>query len=239
MKERLQKYLARCGAGSRRTCEELILSRRVRVNGLVVTELGCAVEADRDEVTLDNKKCLPESFVYLLLNKPAGYLSTVEDSRQRPKVTDLLKGVKERVYPVGRLDLDAEGLILLTNDGDLAYRLTHPKFEIDKVYRVLVRGVPEKSSLERLRLGIHLEDGPAAPARARVLEQKKDGTSLLEITVHEGRKHEIKRLCEAIGLPVLHLIRLAMGPLRLGNLALGAWRPLTQQEIQLLRELKL
>lgn len=239
MRERLQKYLARCGAGSRRDCEEFILSGRVRVNGLLITEMGCTIATDRDDVTLDNKKCLPESFVYLLLNKPAGYLSTVEDSRQRPKVTDLLKGVKERVYPVGRLDLDAEGLILLTNDGELAYRLTHPKFEIDKVYRVLVRGVPEESSLERLRSGIHLEDGPAAPAAARVLEQKKDGTSLLEITVHEGRKHEIKRLCEAIGLSVLHLTRVAMGPLRLGALAVGAWRPLTQQEIQSLRELKL
>ncbi len=237
MSERLQKFLARCGAGSRRACEELILSGRVRVNGVVVGELGCSVEPEKDEVTLDKERCLPEKPVYFLLNKPSGFLSTVEDSRKRSKVTDLLKGVKERVYPVGRLDLDAEGLMLLTNDGELAHRLTHPSFEINKVYRVLVRGTPSPDSLARLRSGILLSDGPASPAEARVLEDRNDGTCLMEVTVHEGRKHEIKRLCEAVGLPVVRLTRTAMGTLLLGDLEKGAFRKLSPQEIESLKSL--
>ena len=232
--ERLQKVLAHAGIASRRKCEELILEGRVKVNGEIIKELGTKV-GPQDKVEVRGKLVTaPEEKVYLLINKPVGYVSTVYDPQRRPKVTDLVKEVKARVYPVGRLDFDTEGLLLLTNDGDLTYALTHPKHEFPKTYLVKVQGAPSQDKLDRFRKGLRLTDGKTAPAK--VERQKKVGSNtLLEITIYEGRNRQIRRMCETLGHPVLELKRVRFGFLTLTGVETGKYRVLTKDEIDKLK----
>ncbi|GBC93620.1 Ribosomal large subunit pseudouridine synthase B [bacterium HR15] len=227
---RLQKWLARCGVGSRRACEQLIRQGRVQVNGQRAT-LGMCIDAERDSITVDGKPLNPPPPpVYILLHKPPGYVTTRKDPHAPHTVMELLKGLKTPVFPVGRLDADAEGLLLLTNDGELANRLLHPRYKVAKTYRVWVRGVPGKDALRQLREGVLLEEGQTAPAQVRLIK-RQGHQSLLEITLHEGRKRQVKRMCAAVGHPVQRLVRIAFGPLHLPkNLPPGTWRELTPSE---------
>lgn len=235
--ERLQKYLARAGVASRRKCEELIKAGLVKVNGKTITRLGTSIDPASDRVEVAGRLVKePVEKVYLLLNKPAGYVTTVHDPQGRPKVTDLLPGISQRVYPVGRLDYQTEGLLLLTNDGELTHVLTHPRHAIEKTYLVWVNGVPTPGQLGQMARGIMLSDGLTAPARVRLRSKNKKG-ALLEITLHEGRKRQVRRMCAAIGHPVSRLKRIRLGPLTLGGLKPGESRPLTAQELQKLKRL--
>jgi pseudouridine synthase len=232
--ERLQKYLAHAGIGSRRKCEELIIQGKVTVNDEVVT-LGTKIDPAQDIVKINGKVITKkEAKIYLMLNKPAGYVTTAKDNYGRFTVLDLVKDVKARIYPVGRLDYETEGLLLLTNDGQLAYRLTHPKYEITKVYQALVKGVPKETELNKLREGIILEDGLTAPAGVQALTKLKD-QALIEISIHEGRNRQVRRMFEAIGHPVLKLKRIKMGPLSI-DIPVGEYRFLTEKEIQALKK---
>ena len=235
--DRLQKILAHRGVASRRKCEEMISSGRVRVNGKIITELGCKVDADVDIIEVDGKKLnQEETKVYLLLNKPVGYITTISDPQGRKKVTDLLKGVRERVYPVGRLDFDSEGLLLLTNDGDLTYALTHPKHQVTKTYEVRVIGVPNEQALENLRNGIKLDDGYTAPAKVKLMKNL-GSKSILEITIHEGRNRQVRRMFNFIGNPVLNLKRTKIAFLEINRLKLGEFRRLNAPEILKLKKM--
>ena len=227
---RLQKWMARCGVGSRRACEQFIRQGRVQVNG-EPAQLGMRIDPERDKVTLNGKPLKPPpAFLYLMLHKPAGYVTTRRDPHAPRTVMELLKGVKTPVFPVGRLDADAEGLLLLTNDGELANRLLHPRYKVAKTYRVWVQGMPSAKALQRLREGVLLEEGKTAPAEVRLLKRGRY-QSLLEITLREGRKRQIKRMCAAVGHPVQRLVRVAFGPLRLpDDLPPGRWRELTPSE---------
>ncbi len=226
--------MARCGVASRRASEELIAAGKVQVNGRIVRELGVRIDPDRDEVRVDGHVVRPPAACrYIMLHKPAGYVTTVRDPQGRPTVMSLVPP-GERVFPVGRLDLDTEGLLLLANDGALAHRLTHPRYGVRKLYRVTVAGVVERTALEQLARGVELEDGVTAPARV-VLVRQDAGAAVLEIELHEGRKRQVRRMCAAVGHPVLRLKRIAFGPLRLGRLPAGGWRPLTQAEVTALR----
>ncbi|MCG0278905.1 MAG: rRNA pseudouridine synthase [Thermanaeromonas sp.] len=229
---RLQKYLAQAGIASRRRAEELIRAGRVKVNGETVTTMGFKVEPGRDAVEVDGKIVeLETKKVYYLLYKPAGYVSTARDPQGRPKVVDLLQGVRERVYPVGRLDYDTEGLLLLTNDGDLTLRLTHPRYGVPKTYEALVEGIPDAQDLSRLAKGVKLEDGWTSPAKVRLLWARK-GRALLELTLREGRKREVRRMCKAVGHPVIKLKRTKMAFLTLKGLKPGEYRELTEEEVE-------
>lgn len=235
--ERLQKVLAQAGVASRRRCEELIVQGSVQVNGEVVRELGTKVDPERDHIVVNGKPVRLERHVYLILNKPTGVITSLSDPQGRRVVTDLLKGVKERVYPVGRLDYDTSGLLLLTNDGDLANKLAHPRYEIDKVYRAWVKGVPTAEKLKRLATGVQLEDGMTSPGKARLLKTSPGKEkSWIELTIHEGRNRQVRRMCEAIGHPVLALERVRLGFLTLDGLQAGQFRPLTPAEVQQLRQ---
>lgn len=235
--ERLQKFLARAGVASRRHAEELILAGRVQVNGQRVTQLGTKVQPERDEVQVDGRAVRPAAArVYVLLHKPAGVVTTASDPQGRQTAVDLLPSSlrDERVFPVGRLDLESEGLLLLTNDGAFALRLTHPRYEQEKEYHALVRGRPTAEALEPLRRGLLLpgETRPTAPAEARLLRTAPQGTSWLSITLHEGRKRQVRRMLAAVGHPVLRLIRVRVGALRLGDLPPGQWRLLSAAEVE-------
>ncbi len=233
--ERLQRYLARAGVASRRAAEKLILSGRVAVNGRIVTTLGTKVAAG-DLVTLDGRPAAPPAEpAYLMLHKPSGYVTTMHDPRGRPRVIDLLPPGGPRVFPVGRLDLETTGLLLLTNDGDLAQGLLHPSRGVWKTYQARVAGHPEEAALERLRRSVLLEDGPTAPAVVQILG-REDGYATLEIKLHEGRKRQVRRMMAAIGHPVVSLARVGFGPLELGALPSGAWRPLAEDEVDALRQ---
>jgi 23S rRNA pseudouridine2605 synthase len=229
---RLAKYLARSGVASRRASEQLVRSGRVRVGGEVVRDPARDVDSS-DAVTFDGEAVLDRGarLVYAV-NKPAGVVSTARDPQRRPTVVSLVPDADARLYPVGRLDIDTTGLILLTNDGELAYRLTHPRFELPKKYRAVVAHPPvSERALRALRGGVELEDGPTAPARVRRLRDNE-----LEITIHEGRKRQIKRMCAAVGHPVRRLERVAFGSLELGRLAPGGHRRLTDDEVERLLE---
>ncbi len=232
MLERLQKILSRAGVASRREAEGIIAAGRVAVNGTVVTELGSKADPDRDRITLDGKPVRPKTEkIYILLNKPSGYMTTLRDPEGRPVVTDLLKGVGERVYPVGRLDYNTEGLLLLTNDGDWANRLMHPRHEVEKEYLVKVRGRVSPEQLKRLAGGVELDEGSTAPARVKVVHES-ERNSRLSITIHEGRYRQVRRMCEAVSLSVASLKRIRYGFLDLGDLKPGEFRRLAPQEVQ-------
>ena len=224
---RLNAYLARAGVASRRKADELIKAGRVRVNG-EPGALNTFVKAD-DRVEVDGRAVGPQRLAYLLLHKPAGTVTTAHDPRGRPTVVQLVPR-DPRVVPVGRLDADTTGALLLTNDGELAHRLAHPRYEVDKVYGADVEGVPSDEAIRRLAEGVELDDRPTAPARARRL-----GPSRIELTLHEGRKHQVKRMCEAVGHPVTRLHRSGYAGLTLGELAPGRWRELTDDEVTALR----
>jgi 23S rRNA pseudouridine2605 synthase len=225
---RLQKVLAQAGLGSRRTCDELIDAGRVRVNGERARP-GQRVDPEVDVVEVDGAQIgVRQGLVHLLLNKPAGVITTADDPQGRPTVIDLVPP-EPRVFPVGRLDADTEGLLLLTNDGDLAHRLTHPSYGIEKEYLAEVDGMPKPGAIRRLREGVDLEDGRTAKAKVAVL-----GDRLLRITIHEGRNRQVRRMCEAVGHPVLRLVRTRIGPLVDRTLAPGEWRALAQDEVRAL-----
>lgn len=233
MPERLQKVLSAAGVASRRHAEELIAAGRVRVNGAVAT-LGDRVEATTDVVEVDGERVtLDTTLRYVLLNKPQGVVSTTSDPEGRPIVTDLIN-LPDRLYPVGRLDRDTEGLLLLTNDGDLVHRLLHPSFGVERTYLALVPGPVRRDVLARLRDGVELDDGPARPRRVRVTEQHA-GRAVLEVVMVEGRKREVRRMLAAVGLPVDRLARVAFGGVELGDLRQGKWRFLTDPEVNRLR----
>jgi pseudouridine synthase len=227
--------MAECGVASRRASEKLIQEGRVKVNGAVAT-LGQSVEPGVDRVELDGQSIVGRDAppVYILLNKPSGFVTSAKDPKGRPTVLDCLKGVTTRVYPVGRLDLDVEGALILTNDGDLAHRLMHPSHEVPKVYQAWVQGRMEPETLTLFEKGILLEDGMAAPAKAEVLHEGPSST-LVQLTLHEGRNHEVKRLCAAVGHSVKHLKRVAVGQVRLKDLRPGEWRHLSEREVRLLK----
>jgi 23S rRNA pseudouridine2605 synthase len=224
--ERLQKVLARAGLGSRRTCEELIEDGLVTVNG-EVARLGRRVEVDVDVVEVDGVPVsVREGLVYYLLNKPAGVISTAVDTHGRPTVVELVPE-EPRVVPVGRLDSATEGLLILTNDGDLTHRLTHPSFGVDKEYLAEVEGAPSRGALRRLREGVELEDGITAPAQASLL-----APNLVRLVIHEGRNRQVRRMCEAVGHPVVRLVRSRIGPLSDRTLKPGEWRALEPAEVR-------
>ena len=228
MSERVHKVLARAGVASRRRCEELIEEGRVEVNGVVV-ELGGRVDVRTDIVTVDGAFVpLAPDAVYYLLNKPAGHVTTAHDPQGRPTVVELVPA-EPRVVPVGRLDLDTEGLLLLTNDGELTHRLTHPSFGVEKEYLAEVDGTPSRAALRQLREGIELDDGPTAPAKVALVPP-----NVLRLVIHEGRNRQVRRMCAAIGHPVLRLVRVRIGPLTIGTLAPGTWRELEGAEVRAL-----
>ena len=227
--ERLQKVLARVGIGSRRVCEDLIAEGRVTVDGEVAV-LGRRVDVETALIELDGAPIgVRPDLVHYLLNKPAGVVTTADDPQGRPTVVGLVPA-EPRVFPVGRLDVDTEGLLLLTNDGELAHRLTHPSFGVEKEYVAELEGSPSRAALRRLREGGELDDGTTAPARAALLEP-----SVVRLTVHEGRNRQVRRMCDAVGHPVVRLIRTRIGPLADRSLAPGAWRELTGDEVRSLQ----
>ena len=232
---RLQKYIAMCGAASRRKAEELIEAGRVRVNGKPVREQGVKVEIGADKVVLDGRELsLNTKKYYIMLNKPAGYISAVHDQFDRPTVVDLLsEEIKTRIFPVGRLDYETEGLLLLTNDGDFTYRVTHPKFELGKTYIATVGAGLTVSGINALRRGVKLEEFKTSPADVEILDAEA-GKTRIKITIHEGKNRQVRRMFEAIGVRVLHLQRVSVGTVELGNLPLGRWRHLTSHEINYL-----
>jgi pseudouridine synthase len=230
---RLQRYLAGCGVASRRNAEKLVESGRVAVNG-IVARLGETIDPEKDVVTCDGKPVRPEAPVYVILNKPKETVTSARDTHGRKTVIDCVEGVSARVFPVGRLDVDVEGALLLTNDGELAFRLMHPKYQVEKVYLATVTGEVTREALARIEEGVPLEDGPTAPAKARIVN-KRQGTTLLRLTLHEGRKREVKRMCAAIGHPVRELQRVSIAGITAKGLRPGEWRYLTSHEIAALR----
>ncbi|XID94224.1 pseudouridine synthase [Paenibacillaceae bacterium WGS1546] len=238
MEERLQKVLANAGVASRRKCEELIAAGKVTVNGKVVTELGAKADPAVDEIAVSGKKIKKEAKIYVVFNKPKGVITSVSDPKGRSVVTDYLKDVKERLYPVGRLDYDSEGLLLLTNDGDLAHKLTHPSRHVPKTYLATVERVPHGTALEKLQKGIKLEDGMTAPAEVEYHDIDPEGKfATIAITIHEGRNRQVRRMFEAIRHPVTRLKRVSFGGLQLNNLQRGKHRRLTREELESLREM--
>ena len=235
MLERLQKILSQAGIASRRESETIIADGRVAVNGTVVTELGTKADPETDTITVDGKPLtIDEKRVYLLLYKPVGYMTTMKDPEGRPIVTDLLKGIKERVYPIGRLDYNTEGLLLLTNDGALANILMHPSHEVDKGYLVRVSGQVSPVQIKKLSEGVKLEDGMTAPAKVLPFSESEQN-SWISITIHEGRYRQVRRMCEAVGLNVVRLKRSRYDFLEIGEMKPGEFRFLEPEEVAKLR----
>src|SRR5918992_966168 len=238
MEIRLQKIISAAGIASRRAAEKLIEEGRVQVNGATVTELGTKADPEVDDIRVDERRVKQaQRHRYFLLNKPKGVVTTRKDPEKRRTVLDLLKGVREYVYPVGRLDFDSEGLLILTNDGDLAATLTHPKHEVERVYEAQVLGVPDAHDIERLSRGIVIEGRRTAPAQIELLrERRTEGdTSVLRVTIHEGRTRQVRKMADAIGHPVRTLRRVRIGPIADKNLRLGAYRELTAEEVRKLK----
>jgi 23S rRNA pseudouridine2605 synthase len=233
---RLNKFLSKAGIVSRRGADRLILQGKIMVNGRTINELGTVIDENIDEISVDGKPVLlPDGYLYFALNKPAGYLVTSRDNFGRPTVMELLRELKNRVMPVGRLDLDSSGLLILTNDGEFAFRLSHPRFEIDKKYLVKCEGFISDDSLGKLAEGIELDDGPTSPAKVELLSRNKAFSSF-HITIHEGRKRQIRRMCRAVGREVVTLQRISVGNIELGDLSPGKIRPLEKTEIQILKK---
>lgn len=233
---RLQRYLAMAGAGSRRHCEEYILSGRVTVDGRTASELGTRIDPETQEVRLDGERIRVHRRVHYLLNKPVGYLCTNRDPGGRPRVIDLFPRDRERLFTVGRLDENSQGLILVTNDGELAHRLAHPRFRVRKVYQVQVAGIPTPEVIEQLKKGVYFAEGRFKAADARLVKVHKQ-SALLEIVLLEGQNREIRRLLAKLGHKVQRLQRVALGPLQLGPIPPGHYRPLTAPEVQELHAL--
>ncbi|QSO45774.1 pseudouridine synthase [Alicyclobacillus mengziensis] len=235
MTERLQKFLARAGVASRRKCEELIIAGEVEVDGRIVSELGTVIDPLQQTVKVRGQTVFAERVVCVVLHKPVSYVTTVSDPQGRRTVLDLLTEVRERVYPVGRLDYDTSGLLLLSNDGELTYRLLHPKHHVEKVYRATVLGMPSAETLRQLQTGVTLDDGVTSPAVIHVLRHHPK-ESVVEIMIHEGRNRQVRRMFEAVSHPVKRLKRIRFGPLELGTLQTGEWRLLTAVEQRALYE---
>jgi 23S rRNA pseudouridine2605 synthase len=233
---RINRFLARAGVASRRASEELIRAGRVTLNGQTVTELATDVAPDTDRVEVDGRQVgLPESYTYIMLNKPRGTVVTMSDPQGRTTVADLTSGAGARVLPVGRLDADSEGLLILTDDGGLAHKIAHPSFELDKVYEVEATGALSESGRRKLESGVELDGRPTSPAAVEVLRASHNRTRA-RITIHEGRKRQVRRMFEAVGHQVKSLVRIRVGPLELGELSPGEWRRLTADELAALRE---
>src|SRR3954466_6495855 len=243
MQERLQKIIAHAGVASRREAEAMITSGRVTVNGRVVTELGSRANAGKDHIKVDGKLITrAEPHRYILLYKPKEVMTTVEDPQGRRTVIDIVRGVRERIYPVGRLDFHSEGLVLLTNDGELAFKVSHPTHGSVKTYHVKVRGVPEERMIDKLRRGITIEGKRTLPCEIERLKTtgrtENDGNSWFEVKLREGRTHQIRKMFQAVGHPVSKLRRVAIGPLSDPKLTPGVWRELTKQEVKMLETMK-
>lgn len=236
MLERLQKIISAAGIASRRAAEQLILQGRVRVNGKVVAELGTKADPEKDHIKVDGKLINPrQPKTYIMLNKPAGYVTTLSDPEGRPTVQALLRGVKTRVYPVGRLDFHTEGLLILTNDGDFAHLVMHPRHELPKTYLVKIKGTLDQDDIEQLEKGVYLEEGKTSPAQVRLI-RKEVANSWVEITIREGRKRQVRRMFDRVDHSVIKLKRIKIGPLSLGDLQPGKYRHLTQSEVEAIRE---
>ena len=237
MEERLQKVMAESGVASRRKCEEMIFAGRVKVNGVLITEPGYKVGRDKDVIEVDGN--IIKSFdkkLYILLNKPVGYITSVKDQFGRPTVLDLLRGISIRLFPIGRLDYDTEGLLILSNDGELTYRITHPKYNINKTYRALVHGEVDRDDIESFEKGITIEDYVTAPAEMKIIKYAK-GNSIVDITIHEGRNRQVRKMCSAIGHDIIRLKRIRIGEISLGGLKTGEWRYLSDLEVKYLKNI--
>lgn len=238
MLERLQKIMSESGVASRRKCEELILEKRVKVNGVVVSKLGVKADKEKDLIEVDGKPLqYDDKRIYIMLNKPLGYITSARDQFRRPTVLDLVKDINERVYPVGRLDYDTEGLIILTNDGKMTYTITHPKHNINKTYRALLSGRTDQKDINAFKNGIGIEDYITAPAELKLIKYIGNN-SLVDITIHEGKNRQVRKMCSAIGHPVINLKRIRIGKIELGELKKGTWRYLTADEIKYLKSLE-
>jgi 23S rRNA pseudouridine2605 synthase len=228
---RLQKILSQAGVASRRAAEKLMVDGRVSVNGRTVLELGTKADPAHDDIRVDGRRIKAERPRYILLNKPRGYVTTRKDEKRRKTVLDLLAGVREYVYPVGRLDYDTEGLLLLTNDGELAAHLTHPRHGVERTYEAHVAGMPDERAIEKLRKGIPLDGRRTLPADVRLLNRDRDADGVVLITIREGRNRQVRRMCEAVGHPVGRLKRIKFGPIGDRRLPVGAWRDLSAEEV--------
>ncbi|WP_288221265.1 pseudouridine synthase [uncultured Clostridium sp.] len=242
MEERLQKYMARCGVASRRKCEEIILNGKVLVNGKVINELGVKINPEIDKVYYEGNLIKPEeNKLYIMLNKPEGYITSVKDEKGRKTILDLVK-VEERIYPIGRLDYDSSGLILLTNDGEIYNKIIHPRVQIDKKYIVLCRGDFTIEELKRFENGIDIGGYITAKCKIKVIDKEVDKktkkiNTLVEISIHEGKNRQIRRMCEALGHEVISLNRISVGDIKLGYLKKGEWRNLTKTELEYINSL--
>ncbi|WP_273701740.1 pseudouridine synthase [Tepidanaerobacter acetatoxydans] len=234
---RLQKYLSQAGVDSRRACEDIILQGKVSVNGKTIKKLGTKVNPETDIIKVNGKVCsLKYDFIYILINKPKGILTTVKDPLGRPTVLDLLPEFCERVFPVGRLDKETEGLLILTNDGEVTYKLTHPKYKVIKIYVAHVKGIVGNNKIKALEKGVTLEDGVTAPAKANILKVLRNST-IIKLEIHEGRKRQVRRMCDSIGHPIIELKRTQIGDISIKGLKPGEWRLLSQREIDYIKGL--
>lgn len=234
---RLQKFMADCGIASRRKCEEYILEGKVKINGETVNKLGIKVNPQKDKITFEGEEIKKEEKkVYILLNKPIDYVTTVSDQFGRKNVLELIKGVDKRLVPVGRLDMYTSGALILTNDGDFVYKVTHPKHEINKTYVVTLKGIFNSDSKKRLETGVQIEDYKTKPAKVKILKiDEEKNTSRVEITIHEGKNRQIRKMCETLGYKVLALHRTKIGVLSVNGLKIGQWRYLKKEEIERLK----
>jgi 23S rRNA pseudouridine2605 synthase/16S rRNA pseudouridine516 synthase len=232
---RLQKYLAECSIASRRGSEKLISEGRVTVNGETAT-VGLVIDPSHDTVQFDGKPVSSDQKIYVVLNKPKGVITSAKDTHHRKTVLDCIEGVTARIFPVGRLDMDVSGTLILTNDGELTHRLAHPSFEVNKVYHAWVRGTFSRKELEALASGVELEDGITSPAQVQVVQQKQS-SSLIRLVIHEGRKRLVKRMCAAVGHPVRELNRVSIGSIKCNGLREGEWRYLSSNEVNQLKTL--
>ncbi|MDD4780505.1 MAG: pseudouridine synthase [Tissierellia bacterium] len=233
--ERLQKFIASCGIASRRKAEEMILNGEVKVNNITVDTLGIKINPDKDIITVNNKTIIKKTnYIYIKLYKPVGYVTTVKDQFERKTVLDLVD-IKERIYPIGRLDYNTSGLLLLTNDGDLANKLMHPKYNIYKTYVADIEGAISKESINKLKIGVRIEDYKTSPAKVRIIKTEEDFKSKVEISIYEGKNRQVRKMFESVGHKVKHLKRISFGQIDLDNLKPGQWCYLNNSEINFLK----